>query len=210
MLGALPLLAATINADTLVLRDGRRVQGQLITFRDGVVEFQEGFSRGRVLRLDRNDVLGVELDRYDRNDRNDRNDRDQFGNPPQPQPVAGRPRGLREKQLMAPAATAWSDTGIHVNSGQTVYFEAVGEIRWGPNRRAGPSGEANSPNNAARPMPNRSGASLIGRVGESQDLFFIGDDKEGIRMRSSGRLYVGINDDNLQDNTGYFRVIVYY
>ena len=59
-------------------------------------------------------------------------------------------------------------------------------------------------------MPNRAGASLIGRVGESQDLFFIGDDREGIRMRSSGRLYVGINDDNLQDNTGYFRVIVYY
>ena len=38
----------------------------------------------------------------------------------------------------------------------------------------------------------------------------IGDDRGAIRMRSSGRLYLGINDDNLQDNTGYFTVIVYY
>src|SRR6266567_1687907 len=30
------------------------------------------------------------------------------------------------------------------------------------------------------------------------------------RMRSAGRLFLGINDDYLQDNTGYFRVIVYY
>jgi hypothetical protein len=200
MLGALPLLAATINADTLVLRDGNRVQGQLITFRDGVIEFQEGVSRGRVLRFYREDVVGVEFDR---------NDRGQYGNP-QPPPPGSRPRGLREKQLMAPANAAWTDTGIQVNAGQNVYFEAVGEIRWGGKRRASPAGEANSPNNPARPMPNRPGGALIGRVGESQDLFYIGDDHEAIRMRSSGRLFVGINDDGLQDNTGYFRVVVYY
>ena len=65
-------------------------------------------------------------------------------------------------------------------------------------------------NNPSRPMPNRPGGALIGRVGETQDYFFIGDDRGAVRMRSSGRLYLGINDDNLQDNTGYFRVIVYY
>jgi hypothetical protein len=91
-----------------------------------------------------------------------------------------------------------------------VYFEASGEIRWGPNRRARPGGEENSPNNPARPMPNRPGASLIGRVGDSKDYFFIGDDRGAIRMRSSGRLFLGVNDDNLSDNTGYFTVIVYY
>jgi hypothetical protein len=196
--GAL-LLAATINADTLVLRDGSRVPGQLIAFRDGVIDFQEGVSRGRVLRFNRDDVLGVEFDR---------NDRNQYGNP-QP-PAVSRPRGLREKQLMAPAAVAWTDTGIEVNAGQRVYFEAVGEIRWGGKRRATPAGELNSSNNPARPMPNRAGAALIGRVGESQDLFFIGEDREAIRMRTSGRLFVGINDEVLSDNTGYFTVVVYY
>ena len=105
---------------------------------------------------------------------------------------------------------AWSDTGIEVSSGQDVYFEAAGEIRWGPNRRALPAGEQNSPNNPARPMPNRPGAALIGRVGNSQDYFYVGDDRGAIRIRGSGRLYLGVNDDNFQDNTGYFRVIVYY
>ena len=193
--GAL-LLAATINADTLVFRDGSRVPGQLIAFRDGVIEFQE---RGRVLRFNRDDERCVEFDR---------NNRGPVANPQPPAP--SRPRGLREKQLMAAAAVAWTDTGIEVNAGQRVYFESVGEIRWGGKRRATPTGEVGSPNNPARPMPNRAGGALIGRVGQSQDLFFIGEDREGIRMRSSGRLYVGINDEVLSDNTGYFTVVVYY
>src|SRR5262245_21584070 len=124
MLGALPLLAATINADTLVLRNGSRVQGQLITFHEGVIEFQEGFTRGRLLRFSRDEVVGLEFDRNDRSPYNNQ----------QPPPAAGRPRGLREKQLMAAANVGWTDTGIQVNAGQTIYFEAAGEIRWGGRR----------------------------------------------------------------------------
>ena len=111
---------------------------------------------------------------------------------------------------MVVANVQWTDTGIDVRPNQNVYFEAAGEIRWGPNRRAGPNGEENSPNNQNRPIPNRPGASLIGRIGDSRDYFFIGNDREPIRMRSAGRLYLSINDDYLQDNTGYFRVVVYY
>jgi hypothetical protein len=29
-------------------------------------------------------------------------------------------------------------------------------------------------------------------------------------MRSSGRLYLGVNDDSLQDNAGSFRVTISY
>jgi hypothetical protein len=201
--GAL-LLAATLAADTLVLRDGRRIQGQLIAVRDGVVEFQEGLG-GRVGRVNRDDVFSIEFGRaqFDRNDRNDRNDAYNQGQ-------RGRPRGLRERQMMVVANVAWTDTNIDVSSGQNLYFESSGEIRWGPNRRAGPAGEGNSPNNPSRPMPNRAGGSLIGRVGDSRDYFFIGADTDAIRMRGSGRLYLGINDDNLQDNSGYFTVIVYH
>ena len=199
---ALLVLAASLNADTLTLRDGRRVQGQLIAFRDGQMEFQE-FGGGRILRLSREDVVGIEFDRNQRNEPNY-----QPGYPQQNQ--GGRPRGLREKQLMAAANVQWTDTGIDVSAGQNIYFEANGEIRWGPGRRAGPAGEPNSPNNPSRPMPNRPGAALIGRVGESRDYFYVGDDTGAIRMRAAGRLFLGINDDNLQDNTGYFRVLVYY
>ena len=195
------LLVGTMNADTLVLHDGRRVQGRLTSMRDGVLEFDEAGFGGRTLRLDRDAVLGVE---FDRNDRAASRDVSPF-------PRGGRQSGLREKQVMVVATQPWTDTSIHVQAGQVVYFEADGEIHWGPNRRDGPAGEQNSPMNPYRPIPNRPGAALIGRVGEnSTDLFFIGGDRGPVRMRSSGRLFLGLNDDHLEDNSGTFRVVVYY
>jgi len=64
-------------------------------------------------------------------------------------------------------------------------------VRWGRDRRDGPAGEKNSPFNEARPLPNRPGAALIGRIGG--DVFFIGDERGAIRVRNSGRLELGIN-----------------
>src|SRR5262249_32671367 len=122
----------------------------------------------------------------------------------------GRPSGMRERSVSVDSWTAWSDSGIDVRGGQTLYFSATGRVRWGPNRQDGPAGERNSPNNPNRPIPGRPAAALIGRVGDSNDYFFIGDDEGAIRMRASGRLYLGVNDDYLKDNTGSFRVTVYY
>ena len=87
------------------------------------------------------------------------------------------------------ATVPWTDTGIEVRAGQTIYFEACGEVRWGRDRRDGPAGEKNSPFNQARPLPNRPGAALIGRIGG--DVFFIGDGTGPIRVRNSGRLSSG-------------------
>ena len=108
------------------------------------------------------------------------------------------------------AATPWTDTGVTVRPGQTVYFGASGRVHWGPGRQDGPAGESRSPRNEGRPMPNHAAAALIGRIGESRDYFFIGDESGPIRMRDGGRLYLGINDDFLQDNSGTLRVTVYY
>ena len=60
-------------------------------------------------------------------------------------------------------------------------------------------------------MPNRNAAALVGKIGSGDgDVFFIGDESGAFRMRASGRLYLGINDDVLTDNSGNFRVVVYY
>src|SRR5262245_58133526 len=198
-------LAVTMSADTLVLRDGRRVQGELIGMRDGVIEFegQRGFLGGRErIRVSREDVARIELDDYRRDDR-----RDDFGGGGS---VGGRPSGLREREINVGASIAWNDTGIMVRSGQSVYFRATGRVRWGPGRQDGPAGEHGSPRQQGRPIPSRPAAALIGRVGDSDDVFFIGDDESAIRMRSSGRLLLGINDDMLGDNSGAFRVTVFY
>jgi hypothetical protein len=194
---ALPL---SLRADTLHLRDGSRLQGELISVRNGTIEFEErrGSGGGRTLRFDRDEVVRIEFD----NRGGGGNDTGYGG---------GRPSGMRERQVTVSADVAWNDAGIDVRAGQTIYFNADGQVRWGRDRRDGPDGEKNSPSNPGRPMPNRNAAALIGRIGaNSNDLFYIGADKGPIRVRSSGRLFLGINDDFLQDNSGNFRVVVYY
>jgi hypothetical protein len=195
-------LATTgLSADTLVLRDGRRVQGELLAVFGREIEFEERSNwNRRVVRIPRRDIARIE---FDDSESRAGDDSRLNGVPP------SIPRGMRERQVNVTAREAWTDTGIEVRRGQQIYLQASGETRWGPNRRDGAAGERNSPVNAGRPLPDRPGAALIGRIGES-DLFFIGDQPGPFRIRSDGRLYLGINDDVLTDNTGALRVTVSY
>jgi hypothetical protein len=195
-------LPVGLLADTLIMRDGTRVRGELIAIRNGTVEFEERRSTGsgRTLRINRDEVARIEFD-------------DTYSNDFSRGIGGGTGRGIggqRERTVNVAANTAWMDTGIDVRPGQTIAFEATGEVTWGPSRRDGPAGERNSPSNPNRPMPNRPAAALIGKVGEGEDYFFIGDDTGPIRVRNGGRVYLGVNDDVLNDNRGAFRVVVYY
>jgi hypothetical protein len=199
---ALALLAATaaVSADTLVFRDGRRVDGDLVAVAGDTVEFRERRGRGRLLRVDRDEVRALELD-------SGTADGDEADvRPP-------RPRGLREKDVVVSGDVPFVDSGIEVRSGQQIYFESAGNVWWKPDERTGPAGENGSDRerDSRRPMPRRPTGALIGKVGqESPDLFFIGGDPGPIRVRSTGRLFLGVNDDYVQDNHGNFRVVVYY
>jgi hypothetical protein len=225
-------LPVTVRADVLVLRGGPRVDGQLISVHDGVVEFEARGTGGRErMKVDRADVLRIELDedqrgRTDLDTRDSRDDRDVRDGRSDGRDTRdsrddrdardsrsddrGRPSGLRERDVSVDSWVAWKDTGVEVRAGQTMYFNATGRVRWGPNRQDGPGGERNSPRNDQRPMPGRPAAALIGRIGDGDEPFFIGEDQGAIRIRTSGRLYLGVNDDYIKDNTGSFRVTVYY
>jgi hypothetical protein len=197
---------AAILADVLVLRDGRRVDGELISVRGDSIEFEHrgGRDDGRVRRYARADVRSIQFEDFAGGDRlrDDVRD-DRLGDT--------RPRaGLRERSVAVTARDAWTDTGVDVRAGQDILFTATGEVRWGPGRRHGAAGERNSPVNRGRPMPDRSAAALIGKIGENGDPFFIGDLTQPIRVRGAGRLYLGINDDFLDDNTGTLRVVISY
>ena len=191
-------IQVAVAADVLVLRDGRRVEGVLVGVRGSAIEFEHhgGTEDGRVRRYDRNEIRAIQFD-------DDRlTERDRF--------VPRGRQGMRERLVNVDARTAWTDTGVEVRAGQDVTFESTGETRWGPNRRDGAAGERDSPVNRGRPMPQRSAAALIGKIGPDGDPFFIGDDRQPIRVRSGGRLFLGINDDFLQDNSGLLRVTVAY
>lgn len=191
------------RADVLVLRDGRRVEGTLIGVRGERVEFEH--HDGRTRQYDRSDIRSIQFDEFDEGWRRNE-DRYRDG-----QAGGARPRaGLRERSVSVTGRTPWTDTGVDVRPGQDVYFSAGGEVRWGPGRRDGAAGERSSPFNGKRPMPDRPAAALIGKIGENGDPFFIGAGTEAIRVRGTGRLYLGINDDFLEDNSGALRVVIAY
>lgn len=200
-------LPMTLLADTLYLRNGQRIQGELVSVRGSTIEFQEqrGFGGSRTVRIDRNDVDRIEFDGYGSGSGSGGGG---WGGGSGGWEGGGRPGGMRERQVNVAATTSWTDTGIELRAGQTIYVEASGQVRWGRDRRDGPGGEKNSPFNQARPLPNRPGAALIGQIGG--DVFFIGDGQGAIRVRNSGRLALGINDEYLEDNSGSFRVTVFY
>lgn len=199
LLVLLTIATVPLAADTLVMRDGRRVSGTLVSVGGDTIEFDEsrGFGGGRRLRLDRGEVARVEFDAGWSGENG--------GGSPRP------PGGLRERTVVVQARLPWTDTGIDVRRGQQIYLNASGQIRWGTGgRKDGPEGEKNSPVNEGRPIPNRPAGALIGRVGDADAPFFAGSDRGPYQMRGSGRLYLGINDDYLQDNSGTFRVVVSY
>lgn len=196
LIAGLPL---TLAADTLYLRNGTRVEGELTAVRGSTIEFEErrGFGGSRTIRVDRDEVDRIDFDRFGGG---------RGGNSAGLN--GGRPGGMRERAITVSATEPWTDTGVQVRGGQTIYIEASGQVRWGRDRRDGPAGEKNSPYNQARPLPSRPGAALIGRIGD--DVFFVGDDRGPIRVRGNGRLYLGVNDEYLDDNSGSFRVTVFY
>jgi hypothetical protein len=196
MLGVGLAVAAGAMADTLVLRDGRRIEGELVEYRRDRVEWRT--DGGRLERFDRDDVRRIEFDGSGSG-----------SGSWDAQSESGRPGGLREREVSVMAAERWTSTGIEVRRGQRIWIEARGEVRWGKDRKDGPDGERGSKRNPNRPIPGRNAAALIGCVGQG-DAFFIGNDTGEIRIRESGMLQLGINDDYLPDNSGAFRVTVYY
>ena len=187
---------SALSADTLVLKDGRRIDGLFVGARDGVIEFEQKRPQGGRERvsIDRVDVVRIELDE---------------GAPAVDAPLSAA-GSARSRDVVVDARIAWTDAGIDVAAGQVLSFYATDRIRWAPGRRDGPDGEHNSPPGPSRPMPNERRAALIGRIGDGREYFLIGSRREGIRMREAGRLHLGINDESLNDNAGSFRVSIRY
>lgn len=197
---------AVVLADVLVLRDGRRVEGLLVGVRGNTIEFEHrgGREDGQVRRYDRSDVRTIQIEEWEGNRYRDDPYRDDRLSGSQAR------SGMREVPVLVSGRTQWTDTGLEVRPGLEVFFAASGEVRWGPGRRDGAGGERNSPHNPGRPMPGRNAAALIGKIGANGDPFFIGNSTQGIRVRGRGRLYLGINDDFLEDNSGQLRVVISY
>jgi hypothetical protein len=105
------------------------------------------------------------------------------------------------------AKQPWTATGITVRKGDTLNFNATGEIQLSsdPSDVASAYGARSGRKAANAPLPDVLAGALIGRIGATGQPFPIGTGVP-VTMPAAGQLFLGINDDGFGDNTGEFRV----
>lgn len=107
------------------------------------------------------------------------------------------------------ATERWTDTGLYVAAGDDLQVTASGTVTLSSDSTdtASPRGAAGGRRAPDSPLPQQVAGALIGRVDQGAP-FYIGDGSSRIRAPESGRLFLGVNDDFLGDNSGSFRVTI--
>jgi hypothetical protein len=127
-----------------------------------------------------------------------------FGRP-RPRGFGGAAVNGDTRVITVPARQRWTSTGLTVNAGDQIEFGTSGEIRLNTDGvSASPDGALNGYHDPRSPMPQTLAGALIGRIGNGQP-FGIGAMTQ-VQMPASGPLFLGVNDSNLNDNDGAFRV----
>jgi serine/threonine-protein kinase len=131
--------------------------------------------------------------------------------------VAPIPRGAIS--IRVPANVPWTDTGINLRPDDSVEVTASGSVAVETSGRIppkAPGGFAPDCRAAASiyggrfgifPAPQLPCWSLIGRIGGNGIAFEIGV-RRTFQARSDGRLFLGINDDTLANNSGFWTAAV--
>jgi hypothetical protein len=118
------------------------------------------------------------------------------------------PRDARS--VVVPSNVAWTNTGIQVKRGQAMRFEPSGEIRlsFSGEDVAVAAGAKSGRMTDKAPIPTIYAGALIGRVNNGKP-FSIGDTKQAFQMPANGTLFLGVNDDDVHDNSGNYVVKVW-
>jgi hypothetical protein len=187
----------------LVLRDGRVVHGKLYTIKENALTIdpqgggREDFDLGNVSRLyvsapASRHLYAAQL---------------QAAQPAVAGTAGSTPANVPAGAIQVDGARAWTDTGITVRKGDRIGFSTTGQVAF---RQGGdpvtPDGSATE-SRAGAPVPGLGVGGLIGRVGTGAP-FPIGSNSTLITMPANGKLYLGINDASVSDNSGAFVVTI--
>ena len=234
-------------ADTIRLRDGSVIRGQIVSFRDQQFTVLIGTgSRGRRSRITlyMEDVESIEFDAATGTvtetvggggDANPSYDA-QPNNQPTPQPTPARPAPAANTRTQAdppprttttqpntPAASnfiqinvrvradnttnGWTNSGFVVRRCQRLRITSSGRVSLGGGLFSTPTGlpRVADANKLMRDQPT---GGLIAVIGDDNDEFlFLGSSREFVAQRD-GTLFLGVNEGNLNDNTGYYDTLV--
>jgi hypothetical protein len=243
-------LSAAALADTIRLRDGSVVRGQIIAYKDQQFTVLIGAgARGRRSRMTiySEDIESIEFDATDaaagntgggnNNDAAASDDRAASSPAPTPEPRTFPPANTRPQPNATPvdradntsgttnanaapvffpirlrvradnASNGWNDSGLMVRAGQRLRITATGRVSLGGGQMSTPTG---LPRLADRDklMRNEPTGALIAVIGDDNDDFiFLGASREFTAQRD-GRLFLGVNEGNLADNSGTYDVTV--
>ena len=227
-------LVAPALADTIRLKDGSIIRGQVIGFRDQQFTVLIGSgSKGRRGRTTVyvEDIESIEFDSATTaaaaslaNDDPSAVNREPATQPtrttapvdtagtsrePTIQPTSSAPTFFTIKVAVRAdnANNGWSNSGLVVRKGQRLRISSSGRVSLGRGRYATPLGVSTIPDNE-KLMRNEPTGALIAVIGDDNDDFiFIGTRRDFVAQRD-GVLFLGVNEGDLSDNTGSYDVAI--
>ena len=229
ILGSLALifsLSAVTLADTVRLKDGSIIKGKIVTFSGGkfVVAIGEGPRRREMTFL----ASEIESISFEAPPTSVANRTATYTEPPKEQPpvkvvttkepVPSKPQPIVTGGKMMPVAwtvkvladntaNGWTNTGWVVKKGQRIRITGDGEVMLGKGKRSTASGEPDIVDNN-KLLKNVPTGALIAVIGDdNNDFIYVGAEREIVATRD-GALFLGINEGNLDDNTGAYTVKV--
>jgi hypothetical protein len=223
-------LAAPLLADTIRLKDGSVIRGQVIGFKDQQFTILiGGNARGRrgQTTVYVEDVESIEFDSATSSGPvNVPDDTTARNNPPPrttiSEPTPSEPR-VDTQPVSAPANptfftikvgvradaanNGWTNTGLVVRKGQRLRIIASGRVSLGRGRFSTPGGVSNL-NDNDKLMRNEATGAVIAVIGDDNDEFLlIGPRREFVAQRD-GVLFLGVNEGDLTDNTGSYDIVI--
>jgi hypothetical protein len=118
-----------------------------------------------------------------------------------------KPVMLNVKVLADNTANGWSNTGWVVKKGQKIRISGKGQVNLGNGRFSSAAGIGSLPDKDKLIQAEATGG-LIAVIGDDNNEFiFVGASREFVAARD-GALFLGINEGNLNDNSGAFDVTI--
>lgn len=192
------LSAAAGPEHLVVLRNGSSWTGQFVDIRGGEATATPGEEHALIFRTG-GEERRVGLDQVGRI---------YLGNyPRQTAATPTTPTNVPAGAIRVPGNATWVPTGIIVRRGDRVAFSVSGQIQLSddPGDVATSAGSHRGRRVVGSPLPNDLAGALIGKIGNSAP-FAIGDLTAPITMPARGELFLGVNDDHVNDNRGDFIV----
>ena len=225
--------AAPLLADTIRLKDGSVIRGQVIGFKDQQFTILiGGNARGRrgQTTVYVEDVESIEFDANTSGTNTE--DLTAQNNPPairpsnpnnqpdnnigtssrtiDPQPASSAPPTFFSIKVGVRADSSnngWTNTGLVVRKGQRLRISASGRVSLGRGRFSTPGG-LSTIQDSDKLMRNEATGALIAVIGDDNDDFLlIGPRREFVAQRD-GVLFLGVNEGDLADNTGNYDIVI--